>query len=576
MSQIRHRVVLAVVVGVTAVLPAAGQIDHRVDGRALDANNQIGSGGFNAPQSGTYYNAGNLIISGNVTGGRAFRGYSPIRDPSSLFLSLPTASLSGFQRDSVGLTNVISAHAPGMVSPFYAPSSTATSFPRLHVGTTSTGLGTWRGGFTTPRTDLLTQRAMGLNAGLNPGQPWTSTATLDPRFLPRPTITTTPLVSGTDTYPNLRLADSPLFGMPRSFGIDVRDRTEPEYPAYPPGTVTTGAQREDTSYRSRVLERLFEGGTTYYPSQLAPTLFGESKQRDSLTGQPLPASPPEETAAARAPWEPASGGQVAPLTTPIGGEPEPDTVVAAEPLKPAPYQPDEFAPTRESVYQDFRRAVRWSEAYREYRETTPEEPAGEVTAPSGGFDAAASYVQRLLDEAPKSFAGEVESNLNVRVRKAEVLMRKGEFYNAAAQYAIAAAQAPNDPLIRLGQGHAYLAAGDYISAVYYLTRGLERFAEVARFKLDLYEFVEDPTILDIRRADLETKLEHREDYTLRFLLGYVEYYGGLKDFGFAQLERAAAEAPRDSVIARFPKMLEITKPVRPARQDSEGQSPRSR
>lgn len=43
-------------------------------GNALDANTQVGSGGYNAPARQTDYGARNLVVTGNVAGGRGFRG----------------------------------------------------------------------------------------------------------------------------------------------------------------------------------------------------------------------------------------------------------------------------------------------------------------------------------------------------------------------------------------------------------------------------------------------------------------------------------------------------------------------
>lgn len=43
-------------------------------GNALDANTQVGSGGYNAPTQRVDYGARNLLVTGNVAGGRGFRG----------------------------------------------------------------------------------------------------------------------------------------------------------------------------------------------------------------------------------------------------------------------------------------------------------------------------------------------------------------------------------------------------------------------------------------------------------------------------------------------------------------------
>ena len=570
MLPFRRPAILAFFAWVTLAASVAAQVvqpvDRRVDGRLLDANNQIGAGGFNAPRRSGYQSAANLIITGNVTGGRAFRGFSPIRDSSSLLLSLPTTQLGGFQRDSIGLGDVVAGRSQSVVSPFYLPSSTAVGVGGLRVGTPRTAPGTMGQAFALPRVDLFTGKPWGFDAALNPGRSVPSSTTLDPRFLPRQTITDTSLARGGNAFQSLRLADSPLFGLPGATGFqspDLAASGRPDFRAYVPGAmpVDAAARRGDTFYRSNLLDHLFETGTPSSPSDLAPALFGDSRVLQFGVG-PMTTALREDTASAsrrlREPY-PSTTGSVPAQTMPISGEGWQEAALASEPGQPAPYGPAEFVPTQRSVYEDFRRAVQWSDAYAADREALPEGAAGDDAAADSGFDASRSYVRQLLEEAPKSFAGTVESDVNVRIRRAEALMREDKYYAAAAEYALAATLAPDDPLILLGQGHAHLAAGDYLSAVFYLTMGLERFPEVARFKLDLYEFVGNPMGLDIRRADLDAKLERREDYRLRFLLGYAEYYGGLREFGLLQLQLAAEAAPADSLIARFPKMLESIK-----------------
>ena len=85
----RHQVkwILALAIGTLPTLwighsawaqyPAAGQ-----DGHANDANNRVGSNGYNSGSGQHVTVTGNQIVTGNVTGGRAFRGPVPYTDPS--------------------------------------------------------------------------------------------------------------------------------------------------------------------------------------------------------------------------------------------------------------------------------------------------------------------------------------------------------------------------------------------------------------------------------------------------------------------------------------------------------------
>jgi tetratricopeptide (TPR) repeat protein len=89
-----------------ALAPAA-DAQYRIaqDGRALDASNRIGSGGRNpndssarAPDAVT----GNDIVTGNVTGGRQFRGSVPYRDPTAFRGRSAGIELDNFVRQSSG------------------------------------------------------------------------------------------------------------------------------------------------------------------------------------------------------------------------------------------------------------------------------------------------------------------------------------------------------------------------------------------------------------------------------------------------------------------------------------------
>ena len=76
----------------------------------------------------------------------------------------------------------------------------------------------------------------------------------------------------------------------------------------------------------------------------------------------------------------------------------------------------------------------------------------------------------------------------------------------------------------------------------------------------------DPTLktqaCEIIDAILGNTLEtERQKGCRHFLLGYAEYYIGLPKFGLPNLEKAADLAPEGSTIARFPAMLEASRPA---------------
>ncbi|MEM9346282.1 MAG: hypothetical protein AAGB26_06680 [Planctomycetota bacterium] len=103
MTPVRPRKTVSTAALLTAALamtPAQGQVQVQ-NGNALDANQQVGSGGFNQAAQQVDYRARNLLITGNVGGGRAFRGDVGYTAPGAFTGELGSDTLFNFRRDSV-------------------------------------------------------------------------------------------------------------------------------------------------------------------------------------------------------------------------------------------------------------------------------------------------------------------------------------------------------------------------------------------------------------------------------------------------------------------------------------------
>ncbi len=125
---------------------AIAQVRPIRGGNALDANPMAGSGGYNAARPTSTGINGNLIVSGNVTAGKAFRGYSPIANPNTLLTNIPSAAIGNFVRDSAGLPSISAGLNSPTAQPFFYPTDTAVStgtvtnqalLPRQVTGTVS-------------------------------------------------------------------------------------------------------------------------------------------------------------------------------------------------------------------------------------------------------------------------------------------------------------------------------------------------------------------------------------------------------------------------------------------------------
>ncbi|MCK4602561.1 MAG: hypothetical protein KAU28_08855, partial [Phycisphaerae bacterium] len=136
---------LAAAIATTAAL-AGGQVVQTQTGQALDANYQVGSGGYNRVAGGVGGVNSQLYVTGQVRGLSAFQGHVGYVGASQLRLNLPSASLGTFRQQSVGVQDAYGGGA-------YRP---APYFER-----TSTVFGA-RGithGFTLPGTSIPSPRA---------------------------------------------------------------------------------------------------------------------------------------------------------------------------------------------------------------------------------------------------------------------------------------------------------------------------------------------------------------------------------------------------------------------------------
>jgi hypothetical protein len=94
---------------VSATLAGSTMAQYRVgtDGRALDANNRIGSGGYNQGYQGVSpISNGNFLqnnlITGNITGGKEFRGSIPYTAPDAFRGNAAGSAMDAFVRSSSG------------------------------------------------------------------------------------------------------------------------------------------------------------------------------------------------------------------------------------------------------------------------------------------------------------------------------------------------------------------------------------------------------------------------------------------------------------------------------------------
>lgn len=606
------RLLIRVTVVIFLVGPASyAQVRQVQDGRALDANPQVGSGGLNFARPQPLLPDANLYVTGNVTRGASFRGYQAVRDFSSISITLPSDTLARFRRDTVGIEDVIGGPDLFLPQPYFSPRSTITDFGAIEAGLNLPGSSIPRSPNIVPRQDLQRVQLSPLDTPL------------DSRLIPFDPLQSTPLMPEQGALmprpENPRLSSSSLFnfGQPApppgaSASPSLWDAAAQGVGPVPPLLqrdlqLPTPAMGPELEYRDPLDRRL----QLTPDALLAPTMLQPLDQMVPAKAQPVETSlgrtvpgdlldkrlslPPIDRLA----WEAYTSStgtreeHLPGLAELVYGQRQ-APAEGETPLSLAEIEPQDWArrleyATGQDVYQDL------FGAYQYLREQEPQmlaQPPPETVEPPGGtspLQPSAERIQALTDEVARAmaqdanmqrlaereerqrqatavaqelllrpletFAGRSKDEINRLLADAEALLKEQEYYRAVARYELACAAAPRNPLPMIGRGHALIAAGEYLSAVFWLTRGIERFEGVASFNLDLPRLIGNPDLLDRRRADLENVLDAREDYRLRFLLGYIEYYSRLHEIGLANLRRAADEAPTDSLIARFPNLL---------------------
>lgn len=550
--------------------PADSQIDNRINmsnppgtGRIHDANPQVGSGGRNSARPGFLLGLrANAIVTGNVTGLGVFHGDSPVLQNNRFRAELPSTGLTDFRRRSASVSDARSGGLPP---------------PRFYFDPTRTiaDVGQIRRGLNLPGSSVLS------SSGITPLS-----------VLRSPTARST----------------SPARTSPIDLRVGVSGSNTPRL-----GVVQRRVTRLDAG-------RPFSGIVSPFEQAVDSSIFGPRLPNDPDPFANLPAERPvtlgllrpgSRTNAASLPdlsrlrpWDvgrrrpsgdTTSDGRVSPGGRSVVGTGMPG-VVSSPMAQDAPGPligvgaPEGLGNDR---YTDMRRAV--AAARRSGGRVSGDHPTamfpegrleprpadGSQVGDAGAADEAAgpvvslaarstrfsaenvrrlatvsSWATDLLENPVKTFAGRHRNALNEHLAGGEADMLRGDFYRAVRQFQIAHTIDPKNPLPLLARGHALAAAADYVSAVRSLVMGIELFPDISAFRLDLPAMVGQRDVFDRRRADLDSRLRRGEDRELRFLLGYLEFYSGLREPGLRDLAKAAAAAPPGHVIADFPNRLD--------------------
>lgn len=569
---------------------ATAQVRDNGDGRALDANNQVGSNGYNnVPGSDgrnrSFYTS-QQIITGNVTRGLSFRGVVPYTD-SRAFRGPTVGNFSDrFVRDSSGV-------ADGQVTGLEAPTA---FYARSRVVPPPTGFE--REGFTGGYINR-SGNAFETNSFSARGS-YDSYAVDDPfSARSRERLLATPAPGANDAQQAnqaVLITASPLYGV-RQWNNTERSTQDFFNPRGPTDSIERAGFGLDPTTVERMRNEVNQNGIpadqrTDQPGQenggLSPT--GEAAQP---LNTPLNATPGDPTGAN-------PGGDAGQGAQPLGANIDPGNGVRSRLVVPANQQSQLYRElVRRYDRQQQNQPVSPQESARQFntlRRAQQAETPGQADqnttaggqAPGAQQPGGAPAVSMLpgISMPPAPVPGELPprrstdrpeapprprvpvpadappapteaptalkitslaqgipaAGLRDLMTTAEQLLKDGKYDSAIEKYDAAAMVAVENPLITLGRAQAELGATYYRRAENDLRRAIEREPALLKGEYDLRTFLGQERLQYVVQ-DLKA-LADREPTDARsmLLLAYIAYNTGMAEQAAAFLNEAAKRA----------------------------------
>jgi len=570
-------------------LSADAQVATGNNGRALDANNRVGSGGINGP-GGSGIAGGvtqNQIIYGNVTGGKGFTGPLGERDPGAFFG--PTSG---------GISDRFIASSSGAPQP-YQPSIDL-SKPQPFYGSdrfASAPLGSVRVGFT--------------GAYLGTNAPADSPLMQNPLMAPLSeqsqqlgqltVLGTKTTVSGNEYGEQLFQASlengamqstfsgSPLYGI-QSMQGGLEDNTlglSDSNGQVGPNSRFQFQNAEERRMQSELQQpngppqpnNPLQPNTPQQPNGVPGNGDQSQQQRTNTIQQPLESIDNSSFGDRSAhPF----GSQ--PMSTNLqtgGGTQQRFTLVAPE-MQSTQYS--ELKKRLERYQSPQQIATQQQIQSQRERRAAADRAVGPTSRPAGGVyvpeiiksgqpgvtvpQPGATMPPRVVSPAPSVTPSPVEpsepmkisslaTGVNARglhelLASGEALMHEGKFQSAIDKYNVAQRIAPNNPLVPVGLASAQLGAGAYRNASETLHQVFLSAEPTLMAQYDLAGWMPADRLNAIKTqlADLSNK--EKDDETPEFLLAYIAYNTGDKATAKQHLDEARKRSDgKDKLLDRL-------------------------
>lgn len=414
-------------------LSAGAQVAPIENRNVLDANPQVGSGGFNSPTAWQGGVNSQLYVTGQTTGLSAFRR-QPYFAANELRLDVPSASLQTFERQSVGLPD-ITAGQSFRTQPFFSREQTVLGYRATEAG------------LTVPGSNM-------------PAQPVVSAA------VQQLYIQATADYRQIMSMPEVRPGDTRV-------GVPPQPLSPALVKAGPLPTDVFGAihqpDKEELAMELYLLG-LSQGMTDERVDTQVPAI-----QRERVPEATDRAEPAAETPEREQPVQPEQRLVPVPEGTTPGAE------------QPAPAMLPE---ANQDAYIDLLLQLRQQHAAQHERLT---EPLPDDTE-GPGLSRERPQDQRLVERTEQglmihSLAGQSRDSFNRYMQAGQQFMKQGKYYDARNQYRLASTISPDNPLAQVGQALALFATGEANTAGHHMRLAMSILPPLMEANLDLRNLV---------------------------------------------------------------------------------------
>ncbi len=493
--------------------------------------------------------SGNLIITGNVTGGKHFRGLVPYGSTTNFQAQLGTSSLDSFLRNSADSTDFNryrdrsrpywpTEASTGRYRPFFSPTGT--------VATTRAGLA----GTLTAATTRTGGRVGSLRGETSAGE-------LALRAVPDKQT-----LSGLDASA-FELKLRPMSKTPQELERLISNELSGTLPQLStlehlrstslPRNISRTEQYQDKIEQFQPELGLMDNKTAVLKEGLT-TEAVESRDESLRYMHPGTLDTPRPEFGTKA--------RFSPLDSRSTTEKKED-VTPTQNIGVSDYQSNRFpdSPISRSTDQRYRTEDYFSQSLRKQtyeRRVSPLDELSDTDVSRKGPDVlqdVSARAKTILGEH-KSYDSFSEDKFNLYINAAQAYLKQGRYYRAADSFTLASIYRPKDPFVYAGKSHALFAAGEYISSAMFLSRALQVMPEYAQRKVDLVDIMDGKDNLEARIADAEERLQISDAPELHFLLGYIYFRMNKLDAAKKAIDVAYKKLPNSKAIGALKKAID--------------------